>query len=982
MAFLSYNPSKGNVAVGTNDSAMNKDARPTTSTDSSSTTTEVKTSGNGNLSSMWNIFQDSLLQKDEKVEASTKQSSFFLNEELKRVGSKGIRRSSSQSQSDKDNDARGGNVVLLSKETLQELELQEKALPDRWLDFFCIVGLDPEATLVQEDNGDAIGSSKSKNKPILLDRYPKEDRDDMEFPQHLPTFCFPDGGCRPRRHKIRRRENDSSTSRNEKQKSSRKQKEEVAVKYHYHAPEPFLCNMVLTSGAGNRLYCTGLTVYEMREDTKKAEEKENKQGETETEKEEETEEEEIPVSTSNKNWWEEPDDESKPKNIAKKKEKDTTSIKVEDKYYWIVPKCLVLMSHYPFFQAQMIALKELFYTVQSGVSPVPFERYVAHILEDIPLPRSGIGRQPTSQNYTVVEWMSWTQTKRKKSPKIPPTIRLERPPPNRLPLLNVSMEPLFRTLSLSNILVVWANLLQEGKVVLACSNSETSALLAPIAEALLALLFPLEWQGIYVPVLPNHDSVLDVLEAPVPYLIGLVTKTSEQQTYDPKSHPNGVLWCDLDNDTLHLGFKGDKLFYSQSNQDGEEIPLLPALPSEASMALKAELEEIADPLYLPTIDGIKGQITVGDRTIELDNALRQPYAQRTKLFSKPMATPRKYILTQSSKIPMRGKALKYEDFSVVPSKNRKKKVAPAPSVEGADTEICGLTLEDIQIPCGEDTTIIDVYRVGGEEEKLMDDAKMPKGNASDDESDVEEDPKALSTNQDSTFLSSLRRQSRSMQAHVDRAMAVLGQDYATPSQYATQSSQLFGDDVLNRQDEIAANFFSVNQQGKRNVTERVRESFLRFFLVVFGRYKFFFDAEENRMDNDRFIASLNYSYRQREYVKEVVTSQMFEIFLQDTRSIKHRKLFDEYIVKHKNGNFSVAETKESNRCYGTPLLDSSQWKNPSVVVPEQPCRVGLKEGRVFCQDRRFPNTLDPAECITNQNVSFWKSFWDGLFCCT
>ena len=36
----------------------------------------------------------------------------------------------------------------------------------------------------------------------------------------------------------------------------------------------------------------------------------------------------------------------------------------EEIHYWMVPKCLVLISHYPFFQAQGIILKEMFYPVQ------------------------------------------------------------------------------------------------------------------------------------------------------------------------------------------------------------------------------------------------------------------------------------------------------------------------------------------------------------------------------------------------------------------------------------------------------------------------------------------------------------------------------------------------------------------------------------------------------------------------------------------
>ena len=172
----------------------------------------------------------------------------------------------------------------------------------------------------------------------------------------------------------------------------------------------------------------------------------------------------------------------------------------------------------------------------------------------------------------------------------------------------------------------------------------------------------------------------------------------------------------------------------------------------------------------------------------------------------------------------------------------------------------------------------------------------------------------------------------------------------------------------------------MNEQDTRDITERVRESFLRFFLVTFARYKFYFDPYTKRFDQDRFVASLSHSYRQKEYLKEVVTSQMFEIFLEDPRSIKNRKLFDEFIVKNKFGKFSIGENKKSNRSFGTPLLDSSQWLNPTVVVPEQPCRIGLREGLTYCDDRRFPDKLNPDECITNRSISFWRLFMEGMCC--
>jgi hypothetical protein len=52
-----------------------------------------------------------------------------------------------------------------------------------------------------------------------------------------------------------------------------------------------------------------------------------------------------------------------------------------------------------------------------------------------------------------------------------------------------------------------------------CLCSQHHALLTPIAETLLSLLFPLVWQGAYIPVMPL--AMVDILEAPVPFFVGL-----------------------------------------------------------------------------------------------------------------------------------------------------------------------------------------------------------------------------------------------------------------------------------------------------------------------------------------------------------------------------------------------------------------------------------------------------------------------------
>merc|ERR1712238_538769 len=111
-------------------------------------------------------------------------------------------------------------------------------------------------------------------KPLLLDRYPKENRTDMEFPEHLSTFCFPNG-YHPLKYKIRTTPPiiASTSNNNNNNKKSKKKKQQINIRYHHNVPEPSLCTMVLTSGSGHRLYCTTLTVYEMRQPEKEKKKK-------------------------------------------------------------------------------------------------------------------------------------------------------------------------------------------------------------------------------------------------------------------------------------------------------------------------------------------------------------------------------------------------------------------------------------------------------------------------------------------------------------------------------------------------------------------------------------------------------------------------------------------------------------------------------------------------------------------------------------
>jgi hypothetical protein len=164
--------------------------------------------------------------------------------------------------------------------------------------------------------------------------------------------------------------------------------------------------------------------------------------------------------------------------------------------------------------------------------------------------------------------------------------------------------------------------------------------LTPVAEALTSFLFPLTWQGMYVPVLPSN--MVDILDAPVPFLVGFAGKTCP--------HPAGVVVCDLDQDIVHLGTDD----YNQSR-------ILPQLPKPLIKKLKLELEEVANPLFLIPPCGIKGRITSTVHGL-LENYMRESYAHMVEMREFSMAnTHRHFILSHACLLPY-AKPLTSGDF--------------------------------------------------------------------------------------------------------------------------------------------------------------------------------------------------------------------------------------------------------------------------------------------------------------------------------
>jgi len=112
---------------------------------------------------------------------------------------------------------------------------------------------------------------------------------------------------------------------------------------------------------------------------------------------------------------------------------------------------------------------------------------------------------------------------------------------NELPgTRNVDLYPLFRALSIPNIVTLFEYLLAESRIILLSSHT---AMLHLASQALVALMYPLEWTGIFVPVLPSR--LIQTLEAPVPYIVGI------ERRYENFDYPeDDFVLVDLDHDTI------------------------------------------------------------------------------------------------------------------------------------------------------------------------------------------------------------------------------------------------------------------------------------------------------------------------------------------------------------------------------------------------------------------------------------------------
>eukprot|EP00250_Pteridium_aquilinum_P027228 c3447_g1_i1 orf=644-3112(+) len=78
-----------------------------------------------------------------------------------------------------------------------------------------------------------------------------------------------------------------------------------------------------------------------------------------------------------------------------------------------------------------------------------------------------------------------------------------------------------RVLSLENVLALFTCVLLEKQIVVVCPNP---GVLSAVVLSTIPLMRPFQWQSLMLPILPNQ--MLDFLDAPVPYVVGVLQKSS------------------------------------------------------------------------------------------------------------------------------------------------------------------------------------------------------------------------------------------------------------------------------------------------------------------------------------------------------------------------------------------------------------------------------------------------------------------------
>ncbi|CAL9682550.1 unnamed protein product [Knipowitschia caucasica] len=206
--------------------------------------------------------------------------------------------------------------------------------------------------------------------------------------------------------------------------------------------------------------------------------------------------------------------------------------------------CYCILSYLPWFEVFYKLLNIIAdYTIKGQESPLQ-ELLVS--LHTLPIPEPGVPVHLGMHSFFTV-----------------PDIReLPSIPENR------NLTEYFVAVDVNNMLHLYASMLYERRILICCSKLST---LTACVHGSAAMLYPMHWQHVYIPVLPQH--LLDYCCAPMPYLIGVHSSLMEKVRV---MSLDDVVVLNVDNNTLESPYED-----------------LQSLPNDVVSALKSRLRKVS-----------------------------------------------------------------------------------------------------------------------------------------------------------------------------------------------------------------------------------------------------------------------------------------------------------------------------------------------------------------------------------------------------
>uniref|UniRef100_A0A8C6HJL7 DENN domain containing 4C n=1 Tax=Mus spicilegus TaxID=10103 RepID=A0A8C6HJL7_MUSSI len=197
-------------------------------------------------------------------------------------------------------------------------------------------------------------------------------------------------------------------------------------------------------------------------------------------------------------------------------------------------KCICLLSHWPFFEAFKNFLMFIYKVSVSGPHPLPIEKHISHFMQNIPF--------PSPQRPRILIQLS-----------VHDAFILSQPVSTPLPLSGANFSSLLMNLGPENCATLLLLVLLESKILL---HSLRPAVLTGVAEAVVAMIFPFQWQCPYIPLCPL--SLAGVLSAPLPFIVGV-----DSRYFDLHDPPQDVVCIDLDTNTLYVADEKKNINWKQ-----------------------------------------------------------------------------------------------------------------------------------------------------------------------------------------------------------------------------------------------------------------------------------------------------------------------------------------------------------------------------------------------------------------------------------